>query len=151
MKVLKTCMALLLTLALLLSVAACDGEMEESADTPSEESVAGVSSETNESSDAESSLAESSLAESSDEEISEPPSGNSSYGLFYGENGSAQSGNSGNDFFEKCSACHGSGRCTHCGGDDEVKKFQAGLGWVEQNCTFCSGGRCRYCGGDGKP
>ena len=55
-----------------------------------------------------------------------------------------------NDFFEKCSACHGSGRCTHCGGDDEVKKFQAGLGWVEQNCTFCSGGRCRYCGGSGK-
>ena len=83
------------------------------------------------------------------EEISEPPSGNSSYGLFYGENGSAQSGNSGNDFFEKCSACHGSGRCTHCGGDDEVKKFQAGLGWVEQNCTFCTGGRCRSCGGSG--
>lgn len=55
-----------------------------------------------------------------------------------------------NDFFEKCSACHGSGRCTHCGGDDEVKKFQAGLGWVEQNCTFCTGGRCRHCGGDGK-
>ena len=54
-----------------------------------------------------------------------------------------------NDFFEKCSACHGSGDCTHCGGDDEVKKFQAGLGWVEQNCTFCSGGRCRYCGGSG--
>ena len=55
-----------------------------------------------------------------------------------------------NDFWEKCSACHGSGKCTHCGGDDEVRKFQAGLGWVEQNCTFCSGGRCRYCGGDGK-
>ena len=54
-----------------------------------------------------------------------------------------------NDFFEKCSACHGSGRCTHCGGDDEVKKFQAGLGWVEQNCTFCTGGRCRHCGGSG--
>lgn len=56
----------------------------------------------------------------------------------------------GNDFWEKCSACHGSGNCTHCGGDGEVRKFQAGLGWVEQNCTFCSGGRCRYCGGDGK-
>ena len=55
----------------------------------------------------------------------------------------------GNDFFEKCSACHGSGRCTHCGGDDKVKKFQAGLGWVEQNCTFCTGGRCRSCGGSG--
>ena len=82
--------------------------------------------------------------------ISEPPSGNSSYGYFYGENGSAQSGNGDNDFFEKCSACHGSGRCTHCGGDDEVKKFQAGLGWVEQNCTFCTGGRCRSCGGSGK-
>ena len=56
----------------------------------------------------------------------------------------------GDDFWEKCSACHGSGKCTHCGGDDEVRKFQAGLGWVEQNCTFCIGGRCRYCGGDGK-
>ncbi len=54
-----------------------------------------------------------------------------------------------NGFFEKCSACHGSGRCTHCDGDDEVKKFQAGLGWVEQNCTFCTGGRCRHCGGSG--
>ena len=61
-----------------------------------------------------------------------------------------ETGGGDNDFFEKCSACHGSGRCTHCGGDDEVKKFQAGLGWVEQNCTFCTGGRCRHCGGDGK-
>ncbi|MBQ3154112.1 MAG: TraB/GumN family protein [Clostridia bacterium] len=69
----KRLYVLLLTLALLLGVAACDGEMEESADTSSEESVAGVSSETIESSDAESSLAESSLAESSDEESSEPP------------------------------------------------------------------------------
>lgn len=50
---------------------------------------------------------------------------------------------------EKCSACHGSGDCTHCGGDDTVKKFQAGIGYVSQDCTFCSGGRCRSCGGDG--
>ncbi len=84
------------------------------------------------------------------EVITEPPSGSSNYGYFYGENGSGVSSGDDNDFFDKCSACHGSGRCTHCGGDDEVKKFQAGLGWVEQNCTFCTGGRCRYCGGDGK-
>lgn len=50
---------------------------------------------------------------------------------------------------EKCSSCHGSGRCTRCNGTDEVEKFQAGLGWVEQNCTSCTGGRCRSCGGDG--
>ncbi len=60
------------------------------------------------------------------------------------------SGDDGNDFFKKCSACHGSGDCTHCGGDDEVKKFQAGLGWVEQNCTFCTRGKCRHCNGTGK-
>jgi len=56
----------------------------------------------------------------------------------------------GSDFWEKCSACHGSGDCTHCGGDGEVKKFQAGLGWVEQDCTLCSRGKCRYCSGTGK-
>ena len=56
-----------------------------------------------------------------------------------------------NDFFATCSACHGSKKCTHCGGDDKVSKFQAGIGWVEQNCTFCSGGRCPTCGGTGKP
>lgn len=54
------------------------------------------------------------------------------------------------DFFEKCSACHGSKKCTHCGGDDKVKKFQAGLGWVEQNCTFCVSGKCPTCRGSGK-
>ena len=74
------------------------------------------------------------------------------FSLNHGTVDVSDSGDSGddNDFFDKCSACHGSGRCTHCGGDDEVKKFQAGLGWVEQNCTFCTGGRCRHCGGDGK-
>ena len=56
----------------------------------------------------------------------------------------------GNDFWEKCSACHGSGNCTHCGGDGEVKKFQAGLGWVELDCTLCNRGKCRYCNGTGK-
>lgn len=55
-----------------------------------------------------------------------------------------------NDFWKKCSACHGSGDCTHCGGDGEVKKFQAGLGWVEQDCTLCNRGKCRYCNGTGK-
>lgn len=54
------------------------------------------------------------------------------------------------DFWEKCSSCHGSGRCSRCGGDDTVKEYQAGLGWVDQNCTSCSGGRCRWCGGSGK-
>ncbi len=54
------------------------------------------------------------------------------------------------DFFAKCSSCHGSGKCTHCGGDGEVKKFQAGLGWVELDCTLCNRGKCRHCGGDGK-
>ena len=54
------------------------------------------------------------------------------------------------DFWEKCSACHGSGDCTHCGGDGEVKKFQAGLGWVELDCTLCNRGKCRYCNGTGK-
>ena len=50
---------------------------------------------------------------------------------------------------EDCSSCHGSGRCSRCNGTDEVKKFQAGLGWVEQNCTSCTNGRCRSCGGKG--
>lgn len=59
------------------------------------------------------------------------------------------SGN-GSDFWEKCSSCHGSGNCTHCGGDGEVKKFQAGLGWVEQDCTLCNRGKCRHCNGTGK-
>ena len=59
-------------------------------------------------------------------------------------------GDSGSDFWEKCSACHGSGRCTHCGGDGEVKKFQAGLGWVELDCTLCNRGKCRHCNGTGK-
>jgi len=68
LKVLKTCMTLFLTLALLLGVAACDDEVAESSDTPSEESVAEVSSEMIESSETESSL-----TESSDEESSEPP------------------------------------------------------------------------------
>lgn len=54
------------------------------------------------------------------------------------------------DFWKKCSSCHGSGDCTHCGGDDKVKKFQAGLGWVELNCTFCTSGKCSYCNGTGK-
>ena len=54
------------------------------------------------------------------------------------------------DFWEKCSSCHGSGRCTRCNGSGEVDKFQAGLGWVELDCTSCSGGKCRWCGGDGK-
>jgi len=73
------------------------------------------------------------------------------------ENGADYSGSSGgsgssdDDFFDTCSACHGSKDCTHCGGDDEVRKFQAGIGWVEQDCTFCSGGRCPTCGGTGKP
>lgn len=60
-------------------------------------------------------------------------------------------GSSDDDFWDECSACHGSGDCTHCGGDDKVSKFQAGIGWVELNCTFCSGGRCPTCGGTGKP
>ncbi len=65
---------------------------------------------------------------------------------------SGTDGSSGiDDFFATCSACHGSKKCTHCGGDDKVSKFQAGIGWVEQNCTFCSGGRCPTCGGTGKP
>ena len=50
---------------------------------------------------------------------------------------------------EKCSSCHGSGKCTHCGGDGEVKKFQAGLGWVELDCTLCNRGKCRHCNGKG--
>ncbi len=54
------------------------------------------------------------------------------------------------DFWEKCSACHGSGKCTHCNGKGEVRKFQAGLGWVEQDCTLCNRGKCRYCNGTGK-
>lgn len=64
----KRLYVLLLTLALLLSVAACDDKVTESADTSSEESVAEVSSEMIESSETESSLAESSA-----EESSEPP------------------------------------------------------------------------------
>ena len=56
----------------------------------------------------------------------------------------------GSDFFEKCSSCHGSGKCTHCNGTGEVSKFQAGLGWVELDCTLCNRGKCRHCGGDGK-
>ena len=54
------------------------------------------------------------------------------------------------DFWEKCSSCHGSGKCTHCSGKGEVRKFQAGLGWVEQDCTLCNRGKCRHCNGTGK-
>ena len=61
-------------------------------------------------------------------------------------------GNSdGDDFFATCSACNGSKKCTHCGGTDKVYKFQAGIGRVEQNCTFCSFGKCPTCNGTGKP
>jgi len=55
-----------------------------------------------------------------------------------------------NDFWEKCSACHGSGDCTHCSGSGTVRNFQAGLGWVKQDCTLCNRGKCRYCNGTGK-
>ena len=61
-----------------------------------------------------------------------------------------ESAGGGSDFWEKCSACHGSGKCTHCSGKGEVKKFQAGLGWVEQDCTLCNRGKCRYCNGTGR-
>ena len=54
------------------------------------------------------------------------------------------------DFWEKCSSCHGSGKCTHCSGKGTVKKFQAGLGRVELDCTLCSRGKCRHCNGTGK-
>lgn len=54
------------------------------------------------------------------------------------------------DFFKKCSSCHGSGKCTHCNGRGEVRKFQAGLGWVELDCTLCNNGKCRHCNGTGK-
>ena len=60
-----------------------------------------------------------------------------------------QSRTESDEWREECSSCHGSGRCTHCNGSDRRDKFQAGVGWVEQNCTFCSGGRCASCGGDG--
>lgn len=61
-----------------------------------------------------------------------------------------ESAGSGSDFWEKCSACHGSGKCTHCSGKGEVKKFQAGLGWVELDCTLCNRGKCRHCSGTGR-
>ena len=50
---------------------------------------------------------------------------------------------------DECSACNGSGKCSFCNGSDKTKRFQAGLGWVEQNCTFCSMGQCPYCHGRG--
>ncbi|MBR5903722.1 MAG: hypothetical protein IKZ15_05765 [Clostridia bacterium] len=62
----------------------------------------------------------------------------------------SSSSSSDSDFFEKCSSCHGSGKCTHCNGTGEVSKFQAGLGWVDLDCTLCNRGKCRHCGGDGK-
>ncbi len=61
-----------------------------------------------------------------------------------------EGGSDDNDFWKNCSACHGSGKCTHCNGKGEVRKFQAGLGWVEQDCTLCNRGKCRYCNGTGK-
>ncbi|MBQ2865242.1 MAG: zinc finger-like domain-containing protein [Clostridia bacterium] len=57
---------------------------------------------------------------------------------------------SGDDWNKKCSSCHGSGKCTHCSGKGEVRKFQAGLGWVELDCTLCNSGKCRHCNGTGK-
>lgn len=59
-------------------------------------------------------------------------------------------GSDGDDFFKKCSSCHGSGKCTHCNGKGEVEKFQAGLGWVDLDCTLCNNGKCRHCNGTGK-
>lgn len=54
------------------------------------------------------------------------------------------------DFWDWCTACNRSGKCTHCNGKGEVQKFQAGLGWVDQDCTLCHNGKCRYCDGKGR-
>jgi hypothetical protein len=71
-------------------------------------------------------------------------------GITYG--GDVMTGSSGsNDFWDTCSACGGDGKCNICNGTDTVQRFQAGIGWVDQNCTSCSGGRCPFCGGTGKP
>ncbi len=51
---------------------------------------------------------------------------------------------------EPCSACGGSGKCSHCNGTDQVKRLQAGTNtWVNQNCTYCSLGKCSFCNGRG--
>ena len=71
-------------------------------------------------------------------------------GITYGGDMMTGSGGS-NDFWDTCSACGGDGKCNICNGSDTVSRFQAGIGWVSQDCTSCSGGRCSFCGGTGKP
>ncbi len=73
-------------------------------------------------------------------------------GITYADDGKTDSGSSADDdFWAVCSACNGSKKCSHCRGTDIKKKFQAGIGWVDQNCTFCSFGKCPFCNGTGKP
>ena len=71
-------------------------------------------------------------------------------GITYGGDMMTGSGGS-NDFWDTCSACGGDGKCNICNGSDTVSRFQAGIGWVSQDCTSCSGGRCSFCYGTGKP
>ena len=60
------------------------------------------------------------------------------------------SGSSGGDTEQTCSACTGSGRCGSCGGSGYRTQ------WIVQKqermpCASCAtSGRCPYCGGDGK-
>ena len=66
------------------------------------------------------------------------------------DGGSGSGGGSDDDFFDECDWCDGSGKCGTCGGSGDDRKFQAGLGWVEQNCFDCGGtGRCDWCNGTG--
>lgn len=60
-----------------------------------------------------------------------------------------------NDNSVTCSGCHGSGRCTYCGGDGKVV-VDAGLyvsydHYVYKTCEVCNGsGRCGTCYGYGR-
>ena len=65
---------------------------------------------------------------------------------FDGGSGGGSSGGGSN----QCSACLGDGKCNICNGSDTVSRFQAGIGWVTQNCTACSMGQCPFCNGTGR-
>lgn len=48
-----------------------------------------------------------------------------------------------------CTACHGSGDCSKCGGDGKI--WSSASDKENRNCTKCNGsGRCQTCGGSGK-
>ena len=50
----------------------------------------------------------------------------------------------------ECAICHGTGKCTHCGGDGELLIGDSYTGYERRPCEECiQGGQCKYCFGRG--